>query len=630
MVRPKTATNRQARIDEGVALLLRALADLVRQGLARADAGALAALSRRMFDAQAPGLALALDRAAREEDAERRVLALGRACLVCDMWRARGWLPAALCADVEQAVGIALTYPAVEAHGDLVRDTWLVLGHTCDLDPGQQLVTTRTWLCGRDTGRSALVLRFTVGLGAGRARTARRPSPPREGLNDDSATPELDDALEPGTSFVGTLAFWPSAAPQRARVVAREGEVAPLVTRRLPGRAGIDEALAEHAGCLARQPLAWRSLVVLGDVKIGPRPGAPGVAQVVDGAQALPLVSPWCMTIVAVAGGQAVDLVAEWDGRALTPLALNGPAGYFALELSEPAPVPPPAAALGPAEPAPHPLARAALVGVAPGVVPPSGTGLDDLVTPREETEGHELTLLRRAGLLELARRAARLPDPALALPAPAPPETGRYAAPRVAAIIAFVLRPSSHAWLDVHDELFSALAERGLLLPPHLVAAVLENPVTAAHPASEVLLGERGAWLARLFPPPAAPRRRKKSAPPTPSALALDWSLTTLPSDAHARALAALPRPFPPEISAFAGAWLARFDHGSTLAAHPLGGAVKALALGASPAHLGPWLARAPHFRHKFADALVIAETRRRFFEELTRDPSEPRPAAA
>ena len=76
---------REQRVDGGVALLQRALHDLVRQGLARsAGDGVLDELARRLVDAQAPGLAAAVARLALDPDTVALVIGLGRVRLLFD------------------------------------------------------------------------------------------------------------------------------------------------------------------------------------------------------------------------------------------------------------------------------------------------------------------------------------------------------------------------------------------------------------------------------------------------------------------------------------------------------------------------------------------------------------------
>lgn len=253
-------------------------------------------------------------------------------------------------------------------------------------------------------------------------------------------------------------------------------------------------------------------------------------------------------------------------------------------------------------------LVRAALVGTV-GAPPPSGTGLDALLPDAPA----EVTLLRRAGLVELARRAAGpaavpvpLPEPDLAT------ETRPLASPLLVALVRYALKPPGKL-VELHREMFAALSARGLRLPLELAPRLLADPRLREHPDARALVGARAAWLER-FLPPHTPRKRK------PPELPPDEAWTGPPTAPLIEALRFLPRPFPAPVSALVAAWLAPFRHGDEVQRSPLAGAIKTVALGLRPEHLAVLLGRAPMFYRHHRDALTIAETRRRFWEELTR----------
>lgn len=252
-------------------------------------------------------------------------------------------------------------------------------------------------------------------------------------------------------------------------------------------------------------------------------------------------------------------------------------------------------------------LVRAALVGVS--ACPPSGTGLDGVLP-----EGPpEVTLLRRAGLVELARRAASPAASPLPLPEPDDaPEVRALASPLLVALVSYALKPPGKL-VELHREMFTALAERGLRLPLELAPRLLTDPRLRDHPDVAALVGARAAWLSRFVPP--HPVRKKK-----PPELPPDEAWTGPPTPPLLDALRVLPRPFPAPISALAAAWLAPFRHGEEIQRSLVAPAIKSIALGLRPEHLGVLLGRAPMFYRHHREALTIAETRRRFWEELTR----------
>jgi hypothetical protein len=133
-------------------------------------------------------------------------------------------------------------------------------------------------------------------------------------------------SLVPGTSFSGTLAYFTGSLRQRALVVERES---PRSVDHVPGDESIDEALTRTASFLARNPWLDRVPMSLKRVRLFHR------AEdwfVVDGAgTALPILPTSGWKLLAMSGGDPIDLFAEWDWEHLDVLCAIGQDGFVML-----------------------------------------------------------------------------------------------------------------------------------------------------------------------------------------------------------------------------------------------------------------------------------------------------------
>ena len=292
----RRAEQREARVASGLAELDRWLCDQVRHGLAASQQAGYAHwddIAARMVDAQASGLAERLRELAAVPHSgagwDGRLLeeyALLRLLTVA--FRRQDELPAPLRETVRSRVGFSLRQADVAAGGQPVRDHWQVLSRR-DTDR-DRVRARRTWLRGRATGRSALVLSFAA---AGAA---------------------LDESLVPGQVTDADLVFYPGAVPLRAIVTARHDTV-----RGGPPDAGtIAGLLAGYAAAVAEDPWldGWPAVLRV-------TPGrAPGPVVSDAAGDALPLHpdagTGW--TLLALSGGHPVTMAGEWTPRGLWPL----------------------------------------------------------------------------------------------------------------------------------------------------------------------------------------------------------------------------------------------------------------------------------------------------------------------
>ena len=304
----RRASERQERVSKGLDALSLWMEDLVRTGFTglEADVERWNTQAARLVDAQAPGLASRVRQLAMlpgsGPDWPRRLLdRLGRLALVTEAWKRLEQLPAPLAEDLRALVGIPLREEDVEARGERVRDTWGVLG--VEQDETDRVRVQRVHLLGVTTGRAALVLQFAAG---------------RAGFT---------DSYLPGTALDAELVYWPSAAPQRAKVGTRQGTVRAW-TDALPtlSLGGLRQRFAEE---LSRQPFLDTTAALLGQVT--PVLDTQGRWWLQDAAgDTLRLDAghhPW--QVLALSGGHPLDVFGVWDGETLTPLSTRvGPTLY--------------------------------------------------------------------------------------------------------------------------------------------------------------------------------------------------------------------------------------------------------------------------------------------------------------
>ena len=196
-----------------------------------------------MVDAQVEGLGNRVLRMASIPNAspnwpDKLLAELGKLALLTHAFRHSEQLDPAFQMDIRQLVGKPIKQEEVSALGETVTDDWLILGQRVNAD--DKVREQWTWMKGTQTGRTALVLQFAFG---------QAPFP---------------EVFPLGTRQTADLTFWPGAAPQRARIEARRGEITPL-QERLPGTETIEDFFTQVATILVRQPWQERFLCILRD-----------------------------------------------------------------------------------------------------------------------------------------------------------------------------------------------------------------------------------------------------------------------------------------------------------------------------------------------------------------------------
>ncbi|MBI1764731.1 MAG: SWIM zinc finger family protein [Acidobacteria bacterium] len=285
------------------------LRDLVRNGLAAAQIQPISFWERaaaRMVDAQAPGVARLIRElpgviasgANADGSWQARLLErLAKLHLLREGYQRLDSLPSETQADIRATIGWTVNQEML-LQQDGMHDLWFIAGQRVEEE--DRLRVQRTWLLGQQSGRAALVLQFAA---------------PKQ-------TFEL--ALPVGALLSAELVFYPGAYPLRA-LLKDEHHPVPLPGAGFPLQAVASAvARAAYAVALARQP--WLELFPLVLAGVTPFVRRERWFVLDDESRAWPLAPryPAGWELLALSGGQPINLMAEWDGEFLWPLAVAG------------------------------------------------------------------------------------------------------------------------------------------------------------------------------------------------------------------------------------------------------------------------------------------------------------------
>lgn len=313
----RRSAKREDRVRQGIADLDLWLCDLVRQGLGSVQAQPRAFWETpavRLVDAQAPGLARKVrEMAAIPGSGEgwqgRLLTQAGKLHLIIEGYQRLDQLPIPTQEDVRTQIG--WTQDQVDLlKQDGVKDHWLVLGKRVEeeilgaLGRSSFLMVQRTWLWGKETRRPALVLSFAA---------------PGQ---------MLDTSLIPGTSVSAEVVYYPGGFPLRALVKKQFSQ--PISELAFSGFADLVAAGRDFSAALAANP--WLDLFPMALQNVIPfQTGESWGVRDVDG-NFLPFAHgfPAVWSLVALAGGNPLDIFCEWNGETLWPVSVCA-SGRFVL-----------------------------------------------------------------------------------------------------------------------------------------------------------------------------------------------------------------------------------------------------------------------------------------------------------
>ena len=308
----KRKTDRINKIRAGMADLAAWTEDLVKPGIASMAGKSYEFFdgqARRMVDAQAPGMARLVrelgDVAASSSRESSRSATGGPARL----WHARflerlaiihlicsataNWdtlLPDDRAA-LEAVFGVPVASQELNQLPS-VRDIWQVVGREVEFE--DRLKVQRTWLYGQQTHRPALVLDFAHGN-----------SP-------------LNSSLNLGLQYDTELVFYPGHS---LRAAVRGSTENPGRISELSGMGLMTDLLNTYSGQL--QVCPWLEKLAIPLLGVIPTVEPHGYAFLDRSGESLPVMARdgALYTLLAISGGQPINVTAEFDGTSLRPLA---------------------------------------------------------------------------------------------------------------------------------------------------------------------------------------------------------------------------------------------------------------------------------------------------------------------
>ncbi len=301
----KRVASREQKVLAGLDELELWLHDLVRSGLMQLAAKPhkfLDDMAARMVDAQASGLARRLRELnamsfSGQNWAQEALAKLGALQVIISSYRRQDDLPDLVRADLRRVVGWTDNQKELVLQ-EGVKDIWLVLAQSMLHE--DSLRVRKTWLWGKASKKIALELSFSYGF------------------------QPFDTTLVLGQTFSGELVFFPSNYPLRA--VFKEPIEPRLLNEEdlnaLEAYQSFDELLDAYASALAKN--CWLEQFPVYLEGITPCMfNADFILRDAEG-KSLPVSSSFrhAWQLMALSGGQPIELFAEWDGYVLLPLCI--------------------------------------------------------------------------------------------------------------------------------------------------------------------------------------------------------------------------------------------------------------------------------------------------------------------
>lgn len=310
-------TNKEKRLEQmakGMEELGLWLEDMIRQGLGQLEGQGAQSLDRfaaRMVDAKLGSIGRRIRnwKNLLEQPAwEGPLLAeMGELFLLVRAFRQAEALPEELLSDLLQYAGLSVRKEELLA-GPLMEGQWAVIGIAAGDE--ENLRFRRTWLQRQEDGSFALLLDFSFG------------------------GQPFERNWKLGRLYAGTLAFYPSAYPQRAAAA----ELNRTDAEGLPftGYLSLDGLSKQYAAALQVQPWLQRFPALLENVR--PLKNDKEDWLLLDEnlqSIAIGAEGPTGWTLLSVSGARPIDVFGEWNGATFQPLSCLSAGRLIGLTPSE-------------------------------------------------------------------------------------------------------------------------------------------------------------------------------------------------------------------------------------------------------------------------------------------------------
>ncbi|MCB0594009.1 MAG: hypothetical protein H6557_16825 [Lewinellaceae bacterium] len=278
------------------------LLDLARHGLSAIDEQPPAfwdGFASRMVDAKMRGAGRRIRNfkrlAGKENGFELLLEEMAELYLLAQAFKQLESLPEALQEDALSQMGVNRKKEEVLNEPGLT-DTWLALGQAEGEDDEDGLRYRRTWFLGEKSSRLALLLDFSWGNKA------------------------YDTHWVVGGSVEGELVFYPGSYPLRA--LFRNHQMSNRPFQGKSGYATVEAFAQAYARALAANPWLQIFPCLLAEVFPAQEDGQLWLVDSAGKKISLSSESPARWNLLAVSGGRPVQAFGEWDGKALSPLAV--------------------------------------------------------------------------------------------------------------------------------------------------------------------------------------------------------------------------------------------------------------------------------------------------------------------
>lgn len=289
------------------------LLDLARRGLANAvseNPNWHEHIASRMADASMPSLSRSLRLLGQiptsaPDWADKTAAVLADCYVAVRAFQKRDALPDGLVFDLQNFIGISTNKEEVLQSGERMHDVWAVVGQIENVLE-DSLLSRRTWLFGGKSGRYALMLDFKHG------------------------SEQFQPSFSLGSIQQGSLVFYPSAFPQRARALDDFAAV-PKEIEKMPGFVDFEIFAQSYATALAAQP--WQPWFPAAFKEARPQVHNERFFLLDKNEKSLLMdVSEnngW--RLLALSGGHPMGVFGEWDGSVFQPLSAVAEGRFVAI-----------------------------------------------------------------------------------------------------------------------------------------------------------------------------------------------------------------------------------------------------------------------------------------------------------